>query len=294
MSETYVKWGNHASVEKILKSGVFFPLMIFGPSGTGKTFMVEENARLQGRTCVRVQITPETDEDDLIGGLRLKDGDTVFQEGPVLHCMREGHILLLDEMDRGTNKLMCLQSVVEGKSVLVKKTGEVVHPAPGFTVLATANTAGQGDEDGRYSAAQIIDEAFLERFYGTVYQDYPPADVEYVIVKKHFSTDSKIPDDVQDTVVKFLCIWAHEIRQGFQKGVVNDVISTRRLCQIAKTFEIVEDIDQAIDLCIGRFPEDSKDVFKQVLGSLIPKAQGQGDDDDGEQGPEWARKILEE
>ena len=292
MSETYVKWGNHASIEKILQKGVFYPLMIFGPSGTGKTFMVEENARLQGRTCVRVQITPETDEDDLIGGLRLKDGDTVFQEGPVLQCMRNGHILLLDEMDRGTNKLMCLQSVVEGKSVLVKKTGEVVHPAPGFTVLATANTAGQGDEDGRYSAAQIIDEAFLERFYGTVYQGFPPPDVEHIIVKNHFSMDSNISEQDQNTVCKFLCIWAQEIRKGFQKGVINDVISTRRLCQIAKTFEILEDIDQSIELCIGRFPEESKDAFKQFLSTLIPK--NNQDEGDGEQGPEWARKILKE
>ena len=161
---TFVPWGSFTDIVKVIKSEMFYPVYISGLSGNGKTFMVEQAAAKLNREFIRVQINPETDEDDLIGGFRLVNGETVFQKGPVLKAMENGAILLLDEIDRATNKIMCLQGILEGKPVLVKKTGEIVSPAKGFNVLATANTKGKGSDDGRFTAASIIDEAFLERF----------------------------------------------------------------------------------------------------------------------------------
>ena len=178
----YVAWGNFKDLESIIKSGTFYPVFVTGLSGNGKTTMVEQACAKTKREYVRVQITPETDEDDLIGGFRLINGETVFAKGPVLKAMEQGAILLIDEIDRGSNKMMCLQGVLEGKPVLVKKTGEMIKPSPGFNVIATANTKGRGSDDGRFVAATIIDEAFLERFTITIEQPYPTAGVEKKII----------------------------------------------------------------------------------------------------------------
>jgi DNA-directed RNA polymerase subunit F len=255
--ETYVPFGAFHDIVKIVKSNMFYPTYISGLSGNGKTFMVEQACAKAGKEFIRVQINPETDEDDLLGGFRLIDGETVFAKGPVLKAMENGAILLLDEIDRATNKIMCLQGILEGKPVLVKKTGEVVKPAEGFNVIATANTKGKGSEDGRFTAASIIDEAFLERFTISVDQQFPSMGIEKKIILKHMDKFNSVDEDFAEKLVT----WADIIRKTFYDDGVDEVISTRRLCHIVQTFSIFNDRAKAIDLCISRFDEDTKAAF---------------------------------
>ena len=269
--DTFVPWGHFKDLKTALKSQQFFPFYIAGLSGNGKTFMVEQACAQLGREYVRVQISPETDEDDLIGGFRLINGETVFQKGPVLKAMESGAVLLIDEIDRGTNKIMCLQGVLEGKPVLVKKTGEVVSPATGFTVVATANTKGRGSDDGRYSAAGIIDDAFLERFPATLEQPYPSRAVETKIVKKHMEKFECVVEKFADK----LTAWSEVIRKTFEDGGVEEFISTRRLCHIVQTYSIFQDEKKSIEFCIRRFDNDTKDSFNDLydkLGDEVPAA----------------------
>ena len=254
---TFVAWGSYTDIMKIIKSEMFYPTYISGLSGNGKTFMVEQACAKAGREFIRVQINPETDEDDLLGGFRLINGETVFCKGPVLKAMENGAVLLLDEIDRATNKIMCLQGVLEGKPVLVKKTGETIEPAKGFNVIATANTKGKGSEDGRFTAASIIDEAFLERFTISVDQKFPSATIEKKILKKHMDKFDIQDDEFVDRLVT----WGDIIRKTFYDDGVDEVISTRRLCHIVQTFSIFTDRMKAIDLCISRFDEDTKEAF---------------------------------
>ena len=254
---TFIPWGAFTDIVKIVKSDMFYPTYISGLSGNGKTFMVEQARAKVGKEFIRVQINPETDEDDLLGGFRLIDGETVFAKGPVLKAMENGAILLLDEIDRATNKIMCLQGILEGKPVLVKKTGEIVEPKQGFNVIATANTKGQGSEDGRFTAASIIDEAFLERFTISVDQQFPSLATEKKIVLKHMEKFNCVDIDFADKLVT----WADIIRKTFYDDGVDEVVSTRRLCHIVQTFSIFEKRDKAIDLCISRFDEDTKEAF---------------------------------
>jgi hypothetical protein len=254
---TFVPWGAYGDVTKIIKSEMFYPVYISGLSGNGKTFMVEQAAAKLNREFIRVQINPETDEDDLIGGFRLINGETVFSKGPVLKAMENGAILLLDEIDRATNKIMCLQGILEGKPVLVKKTGETVTPAPGFNVIATANTKGKGSEDGRFTAASIIDDAFLERFTVAVDQQFPSVSVEKKIVLNHM----KKFEAVDESFAENLVTWADIIRKTFYDDGVDEVISTRRLCHIVQTFSIFNDKMKSLDLCIARFDDDTKTAF---------------------------------
>jgi len=254
---TFVPWGAFTDVVKIIKSEMFYPVYISGLSGNGKTFMVEQAAAKLGREFIRVQINPETDEDDLLGGFRLINGETVFSKGPVLKAMENGAILLLDEIDRATNKIMCLQGILEGKPVLVKKTGETITPAAGFNVIATANTKGKGSEDGRFTAASIIDDAFLERFTVAVDQQFPSQSVEKKIVIKHMEKFDLVDDGFAENLVA----WADIIRKTFYDDGVDEVISTRRLCHIVQTFSIFKDKMKSIDLCIARFDDDTKLAF---------------------------------
>ena len=254
---TFVAWGSYTDIMKIIKSEMFYPTYISGLSGNGKTFMVEQACAKAGREFIRVQINPETDEDDLLGGFRLINGETVFCKGPVLKAMENGAVLLLDEIDRATNKIMCLQGVLEGKPVLVKKTGETVEPSKGFNVIATANTKGKGSEDGRFTAASIIDEAFLERFTISVDQQFPSAAIEKKILAKHMDKFDIQDDEFVDRLVT----WADIIRKTFFDDGVDEVISTRRLCHVVQTFSIFTDRMKAIDLCISRFDEDTKAAF---------------------------------
>jgi len=266
---TYVKWGAYDDVLKVLKSGTFYPIYIAGLSGNGKTMMVEQACAQAGREYIRVQISPETDEDDLIGGFRLLNGETVFAKGPVIKAMERGAILLIDEIDRATNKIMCLQGVLEGKPVLIKKTGELIHPSPGFNVLATANTKGKGSEDGRFVAASIIDEAFLERFVSTIEQPYPTRITETKIVSRHMQKFGKIDEDFADK----LTTWSEVIRKTFADGGVDELVSTRRLCHITQTFAIFNDRLKAVQMCISRFDNDTKTAFLDLYTKIDPTVQ---------------------
>lgn len=273
---TYVPWGNFKDIEMIVGSRQFYPTFITGLSGNGKTMMVEQVCAKLSREYVRVQITPETDEDDLIGGFRLINGETVFFKGPVIHAMEAGAVLLIDEIDRASNKLMCLQGVLEGKPVLLKKTGEVVKPSPGFNVIATANTKGKGSEDGRFTAATIIDDAFLERFTITVEQPFPTLKTEEKILKKHMEKYGKLDAEFAEK----LCVWAEVIRKTFEDEGVDEVVSTRRLCHIAQTFAIFEDKMKSIELCISRFDGDTKLAFLDLYTKVDEDALGKEEETD--------------
>ena len=267
--ETYVQWGAYSDVAQIIKAKTFYPIYIAGLSGNGKTMMVEQACAALGREYIRVQISPETDEDDLIGGFRLLNGDTVFAKGPVIKAMERGAILLVDEIDRATNKIMCLQGVLEGKPVLIKKTGEVIHPSPGFNVIATANTKGKGSDDGRFVAATIIDEAFLERFVATIEQPYATFATEKKIVLRHMEKYGRRDEDFAEK----LCTWAEVIRKTFADDGVDEVISTRRLCHIAHTYRIFEDRLKAVQMCISRFDLDTKTAFLDLYTKIDPSVQ---------------------
>ena len=286
---TFVPWGSYTDIMKIIKSEMFYPTYISGLSGNGKTFMVEQACAKAGREFIRVQINPETDEDDLLGGFRLINGATVFCKGPVLKAMENGAVLLLDEIDRATNKIMCLQGVLEGKPVLVKKTGETIEPAKGFNVIATANTKGKGSEDGRFTAASIIDEAFLERFTISVDQKFPSATIEKKILKKHMDKFDIEDDEFVDRLVT----WGDIIRKTFFDDGVDEVISTRRLCHIVQTFSIFTDRMKAIDLCISRFDEDTKEAFLDLYTKVDSGVIVDGEDTSDNQG-EMEVDIYEE
>lgn len=260
----YVPWGNFKDVENIIRSNMFYPVYITGLSGNGKTLMVEQGCARANREYIRVQITPETDEDDLIGGFRLVNGETVFSEGPVIKAMKAGAILLIDELDRGSNKIMCLQGVLEGKPILIKKTGEIVEPAEGFNVIATANTKGKGSDDGRFIAATIIDEAFLERFTITMEQPYPSLSIEKKIVIKHMEKYGK--KDLQ--FAEMLSQWSETIRKTYEDDGIDELISTRRLCHITQTYAIFNDRMKAIELCVNRFDNDTKEAFIDLYSKV--------------------------
>ena len=261
---TFVKWGEYKTIQRVIESRMFFPLYISGMSGNGKTMMVEQACAKLKREYIRVQISPETDEDDLIGGFRLINGETVFQKGPVVKAMERGCILLIDELDRGSNKIMCLQGVLEGKPILIKKVGEVVTPAQGFNVIATANTKGRGSDDGRYSAANIIDEAFIERFVATIDQPYPPYKVERNIISKHMEY-FKVDDN---EFVDKLVAWSSVIRKTYDAEGVDELISTRRLCHIVKAYSIFSDRLTAIKMCIARFETETREAFLDLYTKI--------------------------
>lgn len=264
VEKEYVRWGSSKDIEAIMKSRMFYPVYISGPSGNGKTMMVEQSAAKAKIPFLRVQITPETDEDDLIGGFRLINGETVFCKGPVIKAMEEGALLLIDEIDRGTNKIMCLQGVLEGKPVLIKKTGETVRPAEGFNVIATANTKGRGSDDGRFSAATIIDDAFLERFVSAINQPWPSKAVEKKIVANHMEKFDSRDGDFLDKLIT----WASIIRKTFEVDGVDEVVSTRRLCHIIKTYSIFNDRAKSIEMCINRFDDDTITAFSDLYSKI--------------------------
>jgi len=274
LDDTFIAWGAYHDIIKIVKSDMFYPTYISGLSGNGKTFMVEQACAKLKKEFIRVQINPETDEDDLLGGFRLINGETVFAKGPVLKAMENGAILLLDEIDRATNKIMCLQGILEGKPVLVKKTGEIVSPAPGFNVIATANTKGKGSEDGRFTAASIIDEAFLERFTISIDQTFASMSIEKKIILKHMEKFNAKDMDFADKLVT----WADIIRKTFYDDGVDEVISTRRLCHIVQTFSIFNNRAKAIDLCISRFDEDTKSAFLDLYTKVDEDALSSTDE----------------
>jgi len=249
---TYVPFGNFNTLKKIVGSKQFYPVFITGLSGNGKTLGVEQACANLNRELIRVNITIETDEDDLIGGFRLVNGDTVFHNGPVVEALERGAVLLLDEIDLASNKILCLQSVLEGKGVFLKKTGRYVKPAAGFTVIATANTKGKGSDDGRFVGTNVLNEAFLERFPITFEQDYPSPVIEQKILKNV---------GCELTFAENLVKWAGVIRKTFFDGGVDEVITTRRLVHIAQAYSIFGDRLVAITNCVNRFDDDTKNSF---------------------------------
>ena len=255
--EGYVPWGNFNILKEVLKSRIFYPMFITGLSGNGKTLMVKEICARMKREYVRANITVETDEDDLIGGFRLLNGETVWHDGPVVTAMKRGALLLLDEIDLASNKIMCLQPVLEGSSIYLKKIGKWVHPAEGFNVLATANTKGQGSEDGRFIGTNVMNESFLERFPVTIEQTYPTNKIEEKILVNELAKRDKVENEFVGNLVK----WADVIRKTFYEGGVDEIISTRRLVHIVNAYSIFDDKVKAISMCISRFDAETKESF---------------------------------
>ena len=253
----YVPWGNFNTVRDVVKSKIFYPIFITGMSGNGKTLMVKEVCARLNRDFVRANITIETDEDDLIGGFRLMNGETVWHDGPVVMAMKRGAVLLLDEIDLASNKVMCLQPILEGSSIYLKKVGKWVHPAPGFTVIATANTKGQGSDDGRYIGTNVMNESFLERFPVTIEQTYPTNKIEEKILVNELEKNDKVDGEFVGNLVK----WADVIRKTFSDGGVDEIISTRRLVHIVGAFSIFDNKMKAIEMCVSRFDTETKDSF---------------------------------
>ena len=257
--DTFVSFGNFADIKKIIKSGLFYPTFITGLSGNGKTFSVEQACSQTKRELIRVNITIETDEDDLIGGFRLVNGETVWHNGPVTEALQRGAILLLDEIDLASNKILCLQSILEGKGVFLKKIGKFITPAEGFNVFATANTKGKGSDDGRFIGTNVLNEAFLERFPVTFEQSYPVSAVEQKILMA-------LCDDTE--FCKRLCDWADIIRKTFYDGGIEEIISTRRLVHIVRAYSIFNDKAKAIQVCVNRFDDETKQAFLELYDKV--------------------------
>ena len=256
----FVSFGNYPDVKSIVKSRMFYPVFITGLSGNGKTMGVTQACAENRRELIRVNITIETDEDDLLGGYRLKDGQTVWQNGPVIEAMERGAVLLLDEIDLASNKIMCLQPILEGSGIFVKKINKFVKPAEGFNVIATANTKGQGSEDGKFIGTNVLNEAFLERFPITFEQKYPSVKIEEKILIKTLEKNGK----KDQSFCKKLVTWADVIRKTFFDGGVDEIISTRRLVHIVQAFTIFKDKLKAIEVCTNRFDEDTKNSFVEL------------------------------
>ena len=281
----YVPYGNFNIVKQVLKAGIFYPLFLTGLSGNGKTLLVKEVCARLKREYIRANITIETDEDDLIGGFRLLNGETVWHDGPVVTAMKRGAVLLLDEIDLASNKIMALQPVLEGSSIFLKKIGKWVHPADGFTVIATANTKGQGSDDGRFIGTNILNEAFLERFPVTLEQSYPTNKVEGKILTNEMAKHDKMDSPFVGNLVK----WADVIRKSFYEGAVDEIISTRRLVHIVNAFSIFDDKLKSISMCISRFDTETADSFLDLYGKvdagvsveeLLNKPSDDDDDED--------------
>ena len=256
----FVSFGNYPDVKQIVKSNQFYPVFITGLSGNGKTMGVTQACAELKKELIRVNITIETDEDDLLGGYRLKDGQTVWQNGPVIEAMERGAVLLLDEVDLASNKIMCLQPILEGSGVFVKKINKFVKPKDGFNVIATANTKGQGSEDGKFIGTNVLNEAFLERFPITFEQSYPTMKIE----KKILTNTLKAAGKTDDKFIDKLTTWADVIRKTYFDGGVDEIISTRRLVHITQAFAIFDNKMKAIQMCTNRFDDDTKNSFVEL------------------------------
>ena len=262
--EGFVPWGHFKDIKSIVKSGLFYPIFVTGLSGNGKTLMIEQVHADMNKELIRVNITIETDEDDLLGGFRLVNGETKFVPGPVIEAMEKGCTLLLDECDLGSNKLMCLQPVLEGKGVYLKKVNKWITPKDGFNVMATANTKGKGSEDGRFIGTNILNEAFLERFAVTIEQPYAAASVEKKIVLGSMKKYGTVDEDFATNLVT----WSEVIRKTFYDGGVDELISTRRLDHIVKAFAIFKDKMKSIEMCVARFDDDTKESFMDLYTKI--------------------------
>ena len=287
----FVPWGHFKDIKSIVTSKQFYPIFITGLSGNGKTMNVQQACAVSKRECIRVNITIETDEDDLLGGYRLQDGQTVWQNGPVIEAMERGAILLLDEIDLASNKVMCLQPILEGNGVFIKKINKFVKPAPGFNVIATANTKGQGSDDGKFIGTNILNEAFLERFPITIEQSYPSNKNEIKMLE-NVMTQKGLTKDADKKFADNLITWADIIRKTFYEGGVDEVISTRRLVHIVDAYAIFKDKMKSIQMCTNRFDNDTKtsfiDLYTKIDGgedvTSWLQSEPEQDSDDSEDG----------
>jgi MoxR-like ATPase len=269
---TFVSFGNFSDIKRIIKSKIFYPAFITGLSGNGKTFGVEQACAQLNRELIRVNITIETDEDDLIGGFRLINGETAWHNGPVIEALERGAVLLLDEIDLASNKILCLQSILEGKGVFLKKIGRFVKPAAGFNVIATANTKGKGSDDGRFIGTNVLNEAFLERFPVTFEQEYPSVAIERKILEG-IALDHGVEDR---SFCQHLVDWSDVIRKTFFDGGIDEVISTRRLVHIIRAYSIFNDKAKAIKVCVNRFDDETKTAFMELYDKVDPDYQPDG------------------
>ena len=279
----FVPWGYFKDIKSIVSSKQFYPIFITGLSGNGKTMNVSQACAQAKRECIRVNITIETDEDDLLGGYRLQEGQTVWQNGPVIEAMERGAILLLDEIDLASNKIMCLQPILEGNGVFLKKINKFIKPAPGFNVIATANTKGQGSNDGKFIGTNILNEAFLERFPITVEQAYPTNKIESKILLNVMSEKGLTKKDDEKFATN-LITWADIIRKTFYEGGVDEIISTRRLVHIVEAYTIFKNKMKAIEMCTNRFDVDTKTSFMDLYSKV----------DGGEDVSTWGQPVVEE
>ena len=263
----FIPFGDFTKLNTIIKSGAFFPVFITGPTGNGKSTMVEQSCARNGRKYIRLQINSQSDEDQLIGSKTLVDGNIQIVEGPVLIALRTGSVLLLDELDAGDpNMILCLQSILEGKPYYFKLKNEMVYPQPGFTIIATANTKGRGSDSGKYIGTQMLNEAFLERFPITIEQEYPSAAYELKIVKGAMERHNCVDETFAETLVK----WSDTIRRTFETGAIDDLITTRRLLQIVQTYAIFKDQTLSVTLACNRFDQITKQTFIETFTKLLP------------------------
>ena len=260
----YVSWGHFKDIKSILESKVFYPIFVTGLSGNGKTSMIREVCAKLKRDMIRINITVETDEDDLLGGFRLINGETVWQDGPLVVAMKNGAVALIDEVDLASHKIMCLQPIMEGQPIYLKKINQLVTPVEGFNIVATANTKGKGSSDGRFMGTNILNEAFLDRFSATFYQEYPSVAHETKILKKQFSLYDIVEDDFVEKLVK----WADVIRKSFKEGAVEDIVTTRRLIDITKSFSIFKDKMKSVTMCLERFDDETRDSFADLYTKI--------------------------
>ena len=281
--QTFVPFGNYKDIKNIIKSNIFYPTFITGLSGNGKTLNIIQSCAELKRELIRVNITVETDEDDLLGGFRLQDGETVWHDGPVVDAMKRGALLLLDEIDLASNKIMCLQPVLEGNGIFLKKIGQFVEPKDGFNIIATANTKGKGSDDGRFIGTNILNEAFLERFPVTFEQEYPAAKIEQKILDNVMSHYSLKDTEFTGNLVK----WADVIRRTFYDGGIDEIIATRRLVHIINAYAIFKNKLKAVEVCINRFDTDTKnsflDLYTKVDSGVSIEELNQGSSNDSEE-----------
>lgn len=283
----FVRFGHCKDVESIVKSRIFYPTFVTGLSGNGKTFMIEQTASRLNRELFRVNITIETDEDDLLGHYLLKDGETVWQDGPVIQAMQRGAILLLDEVDLASNKIMCLQPVLEGKGIFVKKINRWVRPTKGFNIFATANTKGKGSDDGRFIGTNILNEAFLERFAITMEQEYPTVATEKKILSSILDSLNVSNDEFVDKLTN----WADIIRKTFYDGGVDEIIATRRLVHICNAYAIFGDKMKAIQMCVNRFDEETKSAFLDLYSKVDAEVTNPNDPVEGGESEAESKEI---
>jgi len=280
--DTFVSFGNFADIKKIIQSRLFYPAFITGLSGNGKTFGVEQACAQLGRELIRVNITIETDADDLIGGFRLVDGETVWHNGPVIEALQRGAILLLDEIDLASNKILCLQSILEGKGIFLKKIGKFVKPSAGFNIFATANTKGKGSDDGRFIGTNVLNEAFLERFPVTFEQEYPSLTVEKKILTNVAQSLSIPMVKEHEDFINHLCTWSEIIRKTFVDGGIDEVISTRRLVHVLRAYSIFGKKEKAIKVCLNRFDDETKTTFVELYDKIDAEFANNSDKSEGE------------